>query len=60
MDTGGLKLNLLKPEKELPKSPGLELIALLARGKRDLQQIKIVVNHQHPVSSTLDIQFYPI
>lgn len=36
MDTGGLKLNLLKPEKELPKSPGLELIALLARGKRDL------------------------
>ncbi|MFZ5992889.1 MAG: hypothetical protein ACOYW9_14120 [Deinococcota bacterium] len=40
MDTGGLELNLLKPEKELPKSPGLELIALLARGKRDLQQIR--------------------
>lgn len=33
-------MNLLRPVKELPESPGLELIVLLAHGERDLQQIR--------------------
>lgn len=40
MNTRGLELSLLKPAKELPESPGLELIVLLAGGERDLEQIR--------------------
>ena len=36
----GLELKLLGPAEDLPKSPGLEPIALLSRGERDLGQIR--------------------
>lgn len=40
VDARDLELKLLKPAKELPQSPGWELIALLAHGEGDFQRIR--------------------